>query len=73
MFKQACGLCKVVGAIAILGLLNQGVAALFSINLVEQVLGVGSGLTRAFYVLSCLSGLALLASFFMVCPKCKKP
>jgi len=72
MLKQACGLCRVVGAIATLGLLNLGVAALFNVNLAEQLLGAGSGLSRAFYVLCGLSGLALLVSFFTVCPKCKR-
>ena len=72
MLKQACGLCKVVGVIAILGVLNLGLAGAFNMNVAEQVLGADSGLLRAFYILCGLSGLALLASFFMVCPACKK-
>jgi len=71
MLKQACTLCKVVGALAIIGALNWGLVGLLNVNLVEQILGAG-GLTRLIYVLVGLSGLALLASYFVVCPKCKK-
>ena len=71
MLKQACVVCKVFGILAIIGALNWGAIGLFQVNLVEQVFG-NSGLTRIIYVLVGLSGLALLASFFMVCPACKK-
>ena len=72
MLKQACPLCKVVGIIAIIGALNWGLIGLTGTNLVAQIFGAGSGITRVIYILVGLSGLALLASFFMVCPKCKK-
>ena len=72
MLKQACILCKVVGALAIIGALNWGLVGVFQINLVQQIFGVG-GLTRVIYTLVGLSGLALLASYFVICPKCKKP
>ena len=72
MLKQACVFCKIVGLIAIIGCINWGLVGLANINLVEQIFGAGSGLTRAVYILVGLSGLALLASFFMVCPACKK-
>ena len=72
MLKQACTLCKVVGAIAIIGALNWGLIGLANINLVDQVLGAGSGIARIVYILVGLSGLALLASYFVVCPCCKK-
>ena len=71
MLKQACGLCKIVGAIAILGALNLGIAGLSGNNLAEQVLGMGGAL-KAFYILVGLSGVGLLVSFFTVCPMCKK-
>ena len=72
MLKKACILCKVVGAIAIIGCLNWGLIGLSNTNLVEQVLGAGSGLTRVVYILVGISGLLLLLSFFTVCPQCKK-
>ena len=72
MLMQACPLCKVVGAIAIIGALNWGLVGIANVNLVEQIFGAGSALTRIIYVLVGVSGLALLASYFMVCPACKK-
>ena len=72
MLKQACILCKLVGLIAIIGALNWGSICVFQVNFVEQLLGMGTMATRVVYGLVGLSGLALLASFFMVCPACKK-
>ena len=72
MLQKACIICKIVGAIAIIGCLNWGLIGLTGTNAVEQVLGAGSGLTRIVYILVGVSGLALLASYFMVCPACKK-
>ena len=69
MLKQACGLCKVVGIVAILGALNLGLAGLTGNNIAEQVLGGG---VRIFNIVVGLSGVMLLLSFFMVCPACKK-
>ena len=69
MLKKACGLCKVVGIIAILGALNLGLAGLTGNNIAEQVLGEG---VRIFNILVGLSGVMLLLSFYMVCPACKK-
>ena len=71
MLKQACTFCKIVGAIAIVGALNWGAVGILQVNLVESILGQG-GITRALYVLIGLSGAALLASYFVICPACKK-
>ncbi len=70
MLKQACVVCKTVGALAIIGALNWGAIGMFQVNFVEQILG--NGLARVAYILVGLSGLALLASYFVVCPACKK-
>jgi uncharacterized membrane protein YuzA (DUF378 family) len=72
MLKQACGFCKVVGAIAIIGALNWGLAGVFNFNLVERIFGTGTLITKILYGLVGLSGLALLVSYFTVCPACKK-
>jgi uncharacterized membrane protein YuzA (DUF378 family) len=72
MLKQACTFCKVVGLIAILGALNWVAVGFFNTNFVEQIFGVGTTLTKSVYALVGLSGLALFASYFMVCPACKK-
>ena len=72
MLKQACVLCKVVGALAIIGALNWGLVGLLNVNLVERLFGEATTITRIVYGLVGLSGLALLASYFTVCPACKK-
>ena len=72
MLKQACILCKIVGALAIAGALNWGLVGLSGTNLVENIFGVGTVLTKIIYILVGLSGLMLLASYFVVCPCCKK-
>ena len=72
MLKQACLICKIVCVIAIIGCLNWGLVGLSGMNVVENILGVGTGVTRAVYILVGISGLALLLSFFKVCPACKK-
>ena len=71
MLKQSCMFCKIVGAIAIIGALNWGSVGVFQMNFVERFFGFGS-VTRVIYGLVGLSGLALLASYFMICPACKK-
>ncbi len=72
MFQKACNICKVVGVFAIVGALNWGLVGVAHINLVERFLGEGTTITRIVYGLVGLSGLMLLASYFMVCPACKK-
>lgn len=73
MLKQACLCCKIVGAVAIIGALNWGSVGAFGFNFVDHFLGAGSVATRIVEVLVGLSGLALLTSYFMECPICKKP
>ncbi len=72
MLKQACMFCKIVGAIAIIGALNWGLIGVANFNLVEYLLGPGSIASRVVYSIVGLSGLALLVSFFTVCPICRK-
>lgn len=72
MLKQACMFCKIVGALAIIGALNWGLVGIAQFNLVDYVFGAGSVASRIIYTLVGLSGVALLTSFFMVCPQCKK-
>ena len=72
MLKQACLFCKIVGAVAIIGALNWGLIGLANINLVDHFLGVGSTAARVVYIAVGLSGVALLSSYFMTCPLCKK-
>jgi len=73
MIKQACPICKVVGILAIIGAINWGLIGLTGTNVVEQIFGSGTALTRVIYILVGLSGIGLLVSCFFICPKCKKP
>lgn len=73
MLKQACLLCKIVGAFAIVGALNWGLVGLLNVNLVERIFGEMTTITRVIYGLVGLSGIALLVSYFTACPVCKKP
>ncbi len=68
MLKQACLLCKVVGALAIIGAWNRGLVGILQVNLVERIFGEATAITRVIYVLVGLSGIALLVSYFTVCP-----
>ncbi|HEY1267832.1 MAG TPA: DUF378 domain-containing protein [Candidatus Binatia bacterium] len=70
MLKNACTVCKVVGLIAIIGALNWGVMALFHVNMVEQM--VGMGMANWIYMLVGVAGIMLLVSFVYVCPACRK-
>ena len=71
MLKQSCVVCKIVGLIAIIGALNWATTGIFDVNFVERFLGTGTAAKIAYGLIG-LSGLALLASFFRVCPACKK-
>ena len=71
MLKQACTMCKVVGALAIIGALNWGLVGLANVNLVGEIFG-GGFVARLIYLLVGLSGIALLVSYFYICPACRK-
>jgi len=68
MLKRSCALCKIVGAIAIIGALNWGLVGPAQVNLVEQIFGAGS---RWIYALVGLSGIGLFVSYFYICPACR--
>ncbi len=72
MLKQACLVCKIAGALAIIGALNWGLVGVAHLNVVERIFGSMTAVTRVIYILVGLSGLALLSSYFMICPACKK-
>lgn len=72
MLKQACLFCKIVGMLAIIGVLNWGSIAVFQVNFIDRLFGEMSIVSRVLYGLIGLSGIALLISFFTTCPACKK-
>lgn len=72
MFKNRCAVCKVFGIIAVVGTLNWGLVGLLNLDLVAQIFGYGTLLSRLVYILVGISGVFLLINFFKECPKCKK-
>lgn len=72
MGKQGCAVCNIVGILVIIGALNWGLVGALQINLVDQIFGAGSGLSRVIYVLVGLAGIVKLVSCFKECPCCKK-
>lgn len=73
MNKSGCVVCKIVGALVIIGALNWGLVGALQLNLVDQIFGAGSGLSRVIYVLVGLAGVVKLISCFKECPcSCKK-
>ena len=69
---SCCMYCKIIGIIAIIGALNWGLVGVADFNLVDYIFGAGSVVSRIIYSVVGLSGLALLAKFFMHCKCCKK-
>ena len=49
MLKSDCGVCKIVGIIAIIGALNWGIIGLTGNNVVEGIFGAGTGITKIIY------------------------
>ena len=73
MNKSGCIVCKIIGALVIIGALNWGLVGVLQFNLVEQIFGSGSALTRVIYALVGLAGIIKLVSCFKECPcSCKK-
>jgi len=70
MTKGKCIICKIIGILAIIGALNWGSIGIGTGNFVEGILGDG-GITKIFYILVGLSGVAMLIMCFKPCP-CKK-
>jgi uncharacterized membrane protein YuzA (DUF378 family) len=72
MTGQNCAICKVFCLLVIVGALNWGLVGAFNINLVEQLLGVGTTATKIVYILVGISGLGVIAGCLKMCPACKK-
>ncbi len=61
-------MCNLVKVLAGLGALNWGLLALFQLDLVERVLGMGTGAAKAAYIVIGVAGLLALLSLFKLCP-----
>ncbi len=68
-----CPVCKLVGALVVIGALNWGSIAFFGVNFVDNLLGgFGPTVLKVVYGLVGVSGVVALVSCFKCCPACKK-
>ena len=72
MLKKACLVCKIACMLVIIGAINWGLIGVANKNMVEQIFGSATSVTKIIYILVGLSGVALLARCFGACPACKK-
>lgn len=66
------GLHMVAFTLAMVGALNWGLVGLFQYNLVESLLGAGSGLTQLVYVLVGVSAVVEVVTHAKNCKLCGK-
>jgi len=62
--------CKIVGVLVGLGALNWGLVGVANVDLVANLLGAMSGLTRLVYVVIGVAGVLKLISLVKPCPLC---
>lgn len=72
MKNNNCAVCKILGALVIVGALNWGLVGILQIDLVARVLGEMTVASRIVYGLVGVAGLMKLVSCFKPCPCCKK-
>ena len=69
--KKCCPVCKIVGALVIIGALNWGLVGILQYNLVGHLLGEASLASRIIYSLVGIAGVVKIISCFKCCP-CQK-
>ncbi len=71
--NNCCFVCKLVGALVVIGAINWGLVGVLHFNLVSTVLGDMTMASRVVYGLIGVSGLMKLIMCFKPCPcSCKK-
>ena len=70
--KANCPVCKLVGALVIIGALNWGLVGILQFNLVTRLLGDMTTASRAVYSLVGIAGLIKLLAVVKGCPACTK-
>ena len=69
---KKCGVCRVMGLIALIGALNWGLIGMANMNLVSRFLGEGTKATQVVYIIIGLCGLFGIVGTFVPLPCCKK-
>ena len=72
MMDKKCFVCKLAGALVIIGALNWGLIGIFQVDLVARLLGNVPNASRIVYSLVGIAGLLKLISCFKCCPACPK-
>ncbi len=72
MMKQNCLVCKIVGALVIIGALNWGLIGLLQKDAVVMLLGSIPKAVRITYILVGLAGVLKIICCFKDCPACCK-
>ncbi len=72
MKSNCCIVCKVMGALVIIGALNWGLVGILKFNLVAAILGDMTLASRVVYGLVGIAGLMKIISCVKPCPCCKK-
>ena len=67
---SSCGICKVAKLLAGIGALNWGLVAIWQVDLVSRLLGMGRA-SKIVYILIGVAGLLTLVSLAKCCP-CQK-
>ncbi len=70
--KANCPVCKLVGALVIIGALNWGLVGILQFNLVTRLLGDMTTASRAVYSLIGVAGVIKLLAALKGCPACAK-
>ena len=70
--KATCPVCKIVGALVIIGALNWGLVGVRHLDLVARFLGNMTTASRAVYSLIGIAGLIKLLTVVKGCPACAK-
>lgn len=67
-----CIVCKIVGLLVGVGALNWGLVALFDLNLVSRLFGMGTTAEKVVYIVVGIAGLVALIALVKPCPCTKK-
>jgi uncharacterized membrane protein YuzA (DUF378 family) len=65
---KCCAVCQVVSALVTIGALNWGLVGFFQWDLVAQVFGPMSGLSRGVYTVIGIAGVLKVLALFKLCP-----
>jgi len=72
MTNQSCIVCKIAGALVVIGAINWGLVGVLQLDLVAKFLGDMTTASRAVYAVIGAAGLLKLFTCLKACPACPK-